>query len=109
MSENVQSHSHSHVLPVRTYYIVFTALMVGLVATVVGAYLPLGDFHLATAMTIAIAKAVLIVLYFMHLRYSNKLTAICAVASFIWLAILICFVMNDYLSRDWLSPSIEGK
>jgi cytochrome c oxidase subunit 4 len=109
MSENSHVPGHSHVLPLRTYYIVFVALMVLLVATVVGAYMPLGNFHLATAMTIAIAKAVLIVLYFMHLRYSNKLTAICAVASFVWLTILIAFVMNDYLTRDWLWPSIEGK
>jgi cytochrome c oxidase subunit IV len=109
MSENSHVPGHSHVLPLRTYYIVFVALMLLLVATVVGAYLPLGNLHLLTAMTIAIAKAVLIVLYFMHLRYSNRLTAICAIASFIWLTILILFVMNDYLSRDWLWPSIEGK
>jgi cytochrome c oxidase subunit 4 len=109
MSETTHSPGHSHVLPVRTYYMVFIALMVLLVVTVVGAYMPLGNFHLATAMTIAVAKAVLIILYFMHVRYSNRLTAVCAVASFVWLAILIAFLMNDYLSRDWLWPSIEGK
>ena len=58
-----------HIIPLRTYYTIFAILMLLLVATVGGAYLPLGHFHLPVALTIAGVKAALIVLYFMHVRF----------------------------------------
>jgi cytochrome c oxidase subunit 4 len=86
---------------------VLAALMVLLVATVGGAYLPLGHFHLAVAMTIAFVKALLVVLFFMHVLHSNRLTWVFAGAAFVWLGILLALTFNDYLGREWLA--IPGK
>jgi cytochrome c oxidase subunit IV len=96
-----------HVMPVRTNIAVFVALLLLLLATVGAAQLPLGSWHFPIAMAIATAKAVLIVLFFMHLLYSHRLTAIISVSSFLWLAIMIALTLNDYLTRGYLK--IPGK
>ena len=101
-----------HITPVRTYVAVFIALLLLLVATVGAAHLPLGDLHFPVAMTIAVAKAVLIVLFFMHVLHSHRLTMITAVAGFLWLGILLALTLSDYLSRSgtgWESLNIPGK
>ncbi len=95
------------VTPVRTYLLVFLALMVLLFATVGAAYLPLGGLHLATALTIAAVKAVLIGLFFMHLYQSHRLTWIVSTASLLWLAIMLGLTLSDYIARGWLD--IPGK
>ena len=74
--------------------------MVLLFATVGAAYLPLGRLHFPTAMAIATAKAVLIVLFFMHVKYSHRLTAIICLASFLWLGIMIALTLTDYMTRS---------
>ena len=96
-----------HIMPVRTNVLVFVILLVLLFATVGAAYLPLGDWHFPVAMTIAVAKAVLIVLFFMHLLYSHRLMMVVSVAAFLWLGILIALTLSDYLWRDVLK--IPGK
>jgi cytochrome c oxidase subunit 4 len=96
-----------HIASVRTSVNVFAALLVLLFATVGAAYLPLGALHFPLAMTIALAKAVLIALYFMHVAYSHRITTVVAVASFFWLGILLALTLGDYLSRGWLD--IPGK
>jgi cytochrome c oxidase subunit IV len=96
-----------HIIPPRTYYTIFAILMALLVATVGGSYMPLGRFHLAFALLIAIAKAVLIVLYFMHVRFSNRLTWVFSSAAFFWLAILLVLGSMDFASRGWVG--IDGK
>ena len=79
-----------------------------MVLPVIGAYLPLPTWmHLPVALVIAAAKAVLIILYFMHVRYSNRLTWVFSSAAFLWLTIMLVFCLADYFSRDWLQ--IEGK
>jgi cytochrome c oxidase subunit 4 len=102
----MSGHAH-HIIPVRTYFVLFAILMALLVATVVGSYLPLGPLHLPFALLIAGAKAILIVLYFMHVRYSNRLTWVFSSAAFVWLMILLVFSLSDYFTRGWLD--IEGK
>jgi cytochrome c oxidase subunit 4 len=94
-------------MPVRTNIAVFVALLVLLVMTVVAARLPLGALHVPFAMTIATIKAVLIVLFFMHLLHSHRLMMIVSVASFFWLAILVALTLNDFLTRGVLD--IPGK
>jgi len=94
-------------MSVRTNLLVFLALLVLLVATMGAAYLPLGQFHLATAMAIAAAKAVLIGLFFMHLIHSHRVTWIVSTASLLWLAIFLGLTLSDYVSRGWLD--IPGK
>jgi cytochrome c oxidase subunit 4 len=91
-----------HILPVRTYFAVFVALLVLLIATVGAAFLPLGDWHFPVAMTIAVAKAVLIVLIFMHVLHSHRLTMVVAVAGFLWLGIMLGLTLSDYGYRDAL-------
>jgi cytochrome c oxidase subunit 4 len=88
-----------HVLPVRVYLGVFVALMVLMAATVVFAYMDLGVFNNVVAMGIAISKTVLIMLFFMHLRYSSRLTQIFAVVGFVFLVILVAFTLSDYITR----------
>jgi cytochrome c oxidase subunit 4 len=99
--------SSQHIMPVRTNVTIFVILLVLLFATVGAAYLPLGWLHVPIAMTIATAKAVLIVLFFMHLLYSHRLTMIISVASFLWLAIMVALTLNDYWTRGVLH--IPGK
>jgi cytochrome c oxidase subunit IV len=96
-----------HVMPIRTNVLVFVALLVLLVLTVGAAQLPLGVLHLPVAMTIATSKAVLIVLFFMHLLHSHRLMMIISAASFLWLGIMVALTLNDYLSRGVLE--IPGK
>jgi cytochrome c oxidase subunit IV len=100
-----------HISSIQTNVTVFVVLLVLLFATLGAAYLPLGRLHFPTAMAIAAAKAVLIVVYFMHVKYSHRLTAVIAVASLFWLGIMIALTLTDYLSRSspdsWLN--IPGK
>jgi cytochrome c oxidase subunit 4 len=96
-----------HVMPVRTNVVIFAILLALLFATVGAAYLPLGPWHLPVAMTIAVAKALLIVLFFMHLLHSHRLTIVVSVAGFLWLGIMIVLTVSDYQSRGGLD--IPGK
>lgn len=90
-------------VPKKTYYKVAGALMVLLVLTVAVSYLPLGPFSVAVALSIAFAKAALIVLFFMHVRYSSNLTKLFAAAGFFWLLILFLLTFSDYITRTWLT------
>jgi cytochrome c oxidase subunit IV len=94
--------SEHHILPKSTYYAIFAVLMILLIVTVGVAFVQLGPLNIYVAMAIAISKAVVIILYFMHVRYSSKLVWIFASAGFVWLIILIALTMSDYVSRDWL-------
>lgn len=94
-----------HVIPVRTYLAVFVALLVLLIATVGAYYVDLGPLNIVVALTIAIIKAVLIVLYFMHVRYSSRLVWVFAGATVVWLIIMLGLTFADYISRGWLSTT----
>jgi cytochrome c oxidase subunit 4 len=95
--------SASHIVPARIYFAIFLGLM-GLTAiTVAVAFVDLGRLNDVVALTIAVIKAVLVVLYFMHVRYSSRLTWLVVGTGFVWLLVLIGFTLSDYFSRDWLS------
>ena len=98
---------HDHILPIRNYLYVYGALMVLLAATVGAAFINIEPFNFALSIGIAIAKAVLILLIFMHVRYSERLVWVFSTAAFLWLIILIWLSLNDYFTRDWLN--IPGK
>jgi cytochrome c oxidase subunit 4 len=87
---------------VRTYWLVFFALMVLLVLTVGVTQLHLGVLSVAVALTIAVIKAVLIILYFMHVRHSPRLIWLVVAAAFFWVAIMLGFTFSDYLTRPIL-------
>lgn len=100
-----------HVVPVKIYVGVFLALLVltGLTTTV--AYIDLGQTHIGlhheidwntvAALTIAVAKMLLVVLFFMHVKYSPGLTRLVVAAGFFWLAIMVALTLSDELARDW--------
>ena len=94
--------SAQHVVPLRVYVAIFCALLVLTGVTVWVAELDLGPANTVVALSIATVKAVLVVLYFMHVRYSSRLVWVFVVAGFLWLALLIGGVMQDYVTRDWL-------
>ncbi len=98
-----------HLVPKRVYYTIFAALIALTAVTVIVAFLDLGPFNNLIAMTIAVAKATLVVLYFMHVRYSGKLTWVFAGAGFVWLIILFVFLLNDYLTREAWSNLLTGQ
>lgn len=96
--------THSHIVPIKVYLLVYVALLVLLVATVGAAYLP-GHHTLLNnviALTIAVVKAVLVILYFMHVRYSTRLTWLWASAGFFWLVIMFILTLGDYFTRHWV-------
>ena len=97
----------AHVVSVRLNLTIYGILLGLLVLTVGLAYVDLGRLNFPVAISIAVTKAVLILLYFMHVRWSPKLTWAFAAAAFAWLGILIIFTLGDYLSRGWLD--IAGK
>ena len=83
----------------KTYFLVFAALLVLLAATVGIREIDLGFGNIVAAMTIACIKALLVGLFFMHLRYSSKMVLVFAGAGLLWLVILIVLTFSDYLSR----------
>jgi cytochrome c oxidase subunit 4 len=91
-----------HVVPLTTYLAVFAALMVMLVLTVAAAEVDLGALNTPIALTIAIAKMVLVLLYFMHLRWGSRLNWVIVASGFFWLAVMIAGTMDDVISRGWL-------
>jgi cytochrome c oxidase subunit IV len=97
---NGEGHHGHVVVPISLYLKVFAALMVLLVVTLLAAIPDLGPWNIVIAMTIAVAKALLVVLYFMHLRWSTKLVQLFAGAALYWLAILFVLTLNDYMSRQ---------
>jgi cytochrome c oxidase subunit 4 len=92
----------AHIVKKKIYYIVFASLMALLAATVAIAYLHLGKLNIFAATGIAFLKASLIILYFMHVRYSSRLLWIFVGAGFFWLGIMFALSFADYLTRDWL-------
>jgi cytochrome c oxidase subunit 4 len=90
-----------HVVPLRIYFAIFAALMMLTAVTVAVAYYDLGMLNTVVALSIAVTKAALVVLYFMHVRYSPSLTKLVVAGSFLWLFIMLAITMSDYLSRSW--------
>jgi cytochrome c oxidase subunit IV len=88
-------------MPLRIYYAIFAILMFCTYLTVQVAFLDLGPWNTVAALAIAIFKATLVVLFFMHVKYSPKLTWAVVIGSVFWLGILIAITMTDYLTRGW--------
>jgi cytochrome c oxidase subunit IV len=97
----------SEILPVRLYVAVWVALLVLLAVTVGVAYFNLGWFNPVVAVGIAVVKAAIIVLYFMHVRYSPRLILVFILGSFLWLGVMFTYSFGDYLTRAYLpQPTI---
>jgi cytochrome c oxidase subunit IV len=94
----------AHSLSLKVYLAVFLALLALILTTLGVAFVDLGgNLNVVVALTIAVCKAVLVMLYFMHLRYSYPLTWMFAGAAIFWLMILIVLTLSDVLTRSGLS------
>jgi cytochrome c oxidase subunit 4 len=93
------AHSHEHAI--RNYFMIFGVLMVGTILTVWAAFQDFGFMNPVIALTIAVIKAVCVVLVFMHVWDSKRLTKVTVAAGFFWLGILFVLTMSDYVSRAW--------
>ena len=87
----------------KLYFGVFVALLCLTGITYGLASIDLGPGNAAVALAIAVSKALLVVLFFMHLRSSPKLTWVVAVGGVFWLGILLTLTLSDYLTRGWLT------
>lgn len=103
----MSSSNGHHVAPVSLYLIIFGALMVGTILTVVVARFDLGPLNNIVMLTVACTKAVLVVLYFMHVRWSSRLTWVVASSGVFWLLILFTLTMADYMSRGWVAGTLR--
>jgi cytochrome c oxidase subunit 4 len=96
-----------HVAPKSLYYTIFIALMIGTALTVIVAKFDLGPFNNIVMLTVACAKALLVILFFMHVRWSTRLTWVVAGSGFFWLLILFSITMADYMSRGWVAGTLK--
>jgi len=93
----------SHISPKSVYFSIFGALMALTALTVYVAFQHLGWLNFPVAISIALIKASLVVLFFMHVKYSSKLTKLLVGSTFFFLASLFGLTMTDYLSRAWVT------
>ncbi len=91
----------SHVVSLKIYFMIFGALLAMTALTIQVAFVDLGALNIYVALTIAVIKAMLVVLFFMHLRYSSSLTKLFVVGGIVWFAILIALTVSDYFTRTW--------
>ncbi len=108
-----------HVVPVKTYLGIFIALLALTALTTGAAFVDFGDIHTGirlieviplntvVALAIAVVKMLLVILFFMHVKYSSSLTKIVVMTGFLFLAILVSFTLADELTRGW-SPEAAG-
>lgn len=100
-------HTH-HIIEPYVYYRVFGVLMVLFIATVGVAFFDLSEHlhwapaNLIVALVIAVAKALVVILYFMHIKFSSRLTQTFAMAAIVWLMIMFIFTFADYFTRGWV-------
>lgn len=93
--------THSHPTP-GLYAIILLALVIGTCLTWGIAFVDLGKWNPVVALTIAVVKAVLVILFFMHVFYSSKLTKLTVAAGFFWLLIMITMSLSDYATRTFV-------
>ena len=98
-----------HITSRKIYFLVFGALIVLTLVTWLVAQVDLGWANDVVALTIAVTKAMLVLLFFMHVRYSTRMTIPTATAGFFWLAILIGLTLSDYLTRHSSLLPVPGK
>jgi cytochrome c oxidase subunit 4 len=93
-----------HVVPVKIYVGVFLTLLVMTATTTAISGIDLGPWNTVVALGIAFFKASLVVLFFMHVKYSPRLTQVVILGALLWLAILLVVTFSDFATRGWLPP-----
>jgi cytochrome c oxidase subunit 4 len=89
----------THVVPPRVYLTIFAALLALTATTTAVAFVDLGVMNVVVMLAIAVVKATLVVLFFMHVRYSPRLTGVVVASGFVWFALLVGLTLSDYLTR----------
>jgi cytochrome c oxidase subunit IV len=92
-----------HVDSVKTYVAILIVLLCATVITTLVAFVDLGPFSVVVALAIAVCKMLLVALFFMHIRYSTRLTKLVIVGGLMWLGILLLLTLTDFVSRGWLN------
>jgi cytochrome c oxidase subunit IV len=90
-----------HVVPVRTYYVIWAVLMFFTGVTAGLSFYDLGKWSIVVALLIAGFKAGLVGLYFMHIKYSDPVNRVAAIAGVVFLAILLALTSTDFFTRTW--------
>jgi len=92
-----------HIVSIKVYLVIFLSLLLGTTLTVFAAFYDFPwQFNTIIALTIASVKATLVVLYFMHVRYSNRLVWVIVISALFWMGILFALTFSDYATREWL-------
>ena len=114
MSEENKQHAHDdehHIVSPVVYLTIVLCLLVGTAVTVWASFIDLGEWHIAPGLTlfwnpvvalaIACTKMTLVVLFFMHVKYTTKLTKLTVLSGFFVFLVLIGMTLTDYFSRAW--------
>jgi cytochrome c oxidase subunit 4 len=101
MDEPHEHTPHVHVTPLATYFLVFAALAAGTLLTWWVSTIDLGSMNTPIALLIATIKATLVILFFMHVIHSTRLTWVVIIGAFLWLGVLFVLMFADYLTRVW--------
>ena len=96
-----QQHGSHHVVPTTIYYGIFAILLILTGVTVAAAYIDLGRLNTVVALAIACFKAMIVVLFFMHVKYSTRLIKLTVIAGLYWMGIMFALTLGDYLTRAW--------
>ncbi len=94
-------HDEHHIVTPFQYGMVFAALLIGTAITVVAARIDLGVLNPVIALAIACTKAVIVILFFMHVKYQSKLVKLTVASGFFTFLVLITMTLSDYISRAW--------
>lgn len=103
MAHEAESHSGEHIVSPKLYVGIFLFLMVMTAITVFAASVDMGWANPVVALVIATMKATTVILFFMHVKYSTKLTQVVILSALFFLILLLGLTMTDYLSRGWMS------
>ena len=104
-----QAERDAHTPSRKPYFLTFAFLITMTFLTVVVARFNLGPLNDVVALTIAVLKGTAVVLFFMHVRHSSKLTKLTVVSGFLWLAFMIFITLSDYWTRGWLDTFASGR
>jgi cytochrome c oxidase subunit 4 len=101
MGPSEPTHTEVHIVSPMIYLVIAGCLLILTAATTAISYIELGEFNAVVALAIAVLKATLVVLFFMHVKYSSRLTKLTVASGLFTFLVLITMTMTDYISRAW--------
>jgi len=101
--------SEHHIVPLKTYLAVFATLMFFTAITVAVAFVDLGPANNVVMLSIAVLKATLVVMFFMHAKYGTRLIPLVAASGFFFVLLMFIITMSDYMSRGWLGAGLPWR